>query len=929
MHAYLGTFHYHASLPLAKSTVSMLMVIALYGCSGSQESTSENSLNKVPTAFLPANVASAGEAVRFESTSDESFLGVVEQDGKTTITWTPTQARTYDIYRRKLPQGSSVGLRNRTAQANLCDDTVFQDGADGASSVPAGYSYIGTVDDNGFVDTSITDQGLYRYLVLGFDDADNEEVVAQDLTVRVTAVASLPAPEQPTSTDSVPETSVAESVPAAGAALPDVDELDAGNVQPDIASEAVNPFEPIESEVAEAPDQLAVVDVTPTDPDPAPVAEVPVSESGSGIDVVPLEPESVAEVSPAEPAAEVAAVESAPTPTLEPEPVAEVTPVEPAAEPVAEVTPVEPAAESVAEVASVVPDQLPDVEQALTGSEPDSEQTQVKPIAESVVGQTPVESQSTQTAEPTIEAAVAPTDSGEESGNSAQVSECEAPVGDVVPSEAAAELGRETLDPAPDEEIVVQGEYDAEAPPTTSVEDAGSGGVPVAPGATHGEDGRLLAFPGATGHGRYAKGGRGGRVVIVDTLADVVDAGDGKTSLREALEVMSGPRTIVFAVGGVFETIRGGKVGGVLTMLGEKGSNVTVACQTAPSPGVIIKGSGIRIKGAHDVIMRHCVIRNIDPGSPLAESNRTIGVLGSSAPNSDMIFDHMSLSWATDENFTVFVGPTTKASSRNFTLSNSIVSEGDADSAHPESGRLPQRTLHSMGPSCGSSSSKYRVEGCSIVSNLMAHNGRRNPLMWGISGEFVNNVVYNWHETATDARPHFNGLLEVHVVGNIYKAGPTSKAGNSPLKVFGETHNASYVVKNNIELAYPSGGSKKHVDRSVSDVPFPMSKVDSFNHRCVGATRPVRDQIDDRVVSDFINGTGRVGIFFDNNRDYSMYQNSAHGPQYDTDKDGMEDSWELANGLDSSDSEDFSADRDNDGFSNLEEFINDRARCIE
>ena len=53
-----------------------------------------------------------------------------------------------------------------------------------------------------------------------------------------------------------------------------------------------------------------------------------------------------------------------------------------------------------------------------------------------------------------------------------------------------------------------------------------------------------LAFPGAEGFGRFTKGGRGGRVIIVSNVND-----KGPGSFREAVEA-KGPRIVVFSVSG-------------------------------------------------------------------------------------------------------------------------------------------------------------------------------------------------------------------------------------------------------------------------------------------------------------------------------------------------------------------------------------------
>lgn len=444
---------------------------------------------------------------------------------------------------------------------------------------------------------------------------------------------------------------------------------------------------------------------------------------------------------------------------------------------------------------------------------------------------------------------------------------------------------------------------------------------PAGPSGPQVENGRLLAFPGAEGGGRFARGGRGGRVVIVDTLEDRV-AADGRTSLREALETMSGARTIVFAVGGTFDTGRK-----TLLMDGEQDSNVTLACQTAPPPGVLIKGNGIRIRGgAHDIVMQHCGIRNIDPGKGLANSSRAIAVVGTNGDTHDLIFDHMTLGWATDENFTAFVGPTARTNVRNLTLSRSIVAEGDADSSHYESGKQANRYLHSMGPSCGSASSRYRILGCSIIGNLIAHNARRNPLMWGASGEVTNNVIYNWHETGLDARPHKPGRVDLHVTGNLFKAGPTTRRDKTPLLLINAGSSQSgYRVRGN---SYRVDGTTRALANSSLGTPrLGANRVSSFRLECVGATRPTRAKFDARIISEYQGGTGRVGIGASNQRNFSGHPASRHSTAYDSDRDGMADAWEISLGLNPNDAVDANGDADKDGYTNLEEFLHSLARC--
>ena len=86
--------------------------------------------------------------------------------------------------------------------------------------------------------------------------------------------------------------------------------------------------------------------------------------------------------------------------------------------------------------------------------------------------------------------------------------------------------------------------------------------------------GGLKAFPTAEGFGRFAKGGRGGAVLYVTNINDT-----GTGSLRAAINA-SGPRTVVF------------KVGGMVTLnsaLNIRNPYITIAGQTALGGGIQLR----------------------------------------------------------------------------------------------------------------------------------------------------------------------------------------------------------------------------------------------------------------------------------------------------------------------------------------------------
>ena len=165
-----------------------------------------------------------------------------------------------------------------------------------------------------------------------------------------------------------------------------------------------------------------------------------------------------------------------------------------------------------------------------------------------------------------------------------------------------------------------------------------------------------VAFPGAEGFGKEATGGRGGVVLKVTNLND-----SGPGSLRDALQYTSGPRTIVFEVGGTIF---------LNNALSVTNGNVTVAGQTAPGDGILIRGSMVIIE-ASNVIMRYIRFR---PGNAAANTadGLSITAWGSSIVE-DVIIDHCSISWAEDENFDIRVA--SNGTVRNITIQNSIISE--------------------------------------------------------------------------------------------------------------------------------------------------------------------------------------------------------------------------------------------------------------
>jgi len=452
----------------------------------------------------------------------------------------------------------------------------------------------------------------------------------------------------------------------------------------------------------------------------------------------------------------------------------------------------------------------------------------------------------------------------------------------------------------------------------------------------------IPAFPGAEGGGKYSFGGRGGRVIVVTSLAD-----DGPGTLRNACE-QGGARTIVFNVAGIIH---------LKTPLIIRAPYITIAGQTAPGDGVCIAGETVWIN-THDVIIRYMRFRR-------GETNvgRRDDAIGGN-PVGNIMIDHVSASWGLDENMSIYrhmYNDSTgkqevKLGTVNITIQNSIFSE------------CLDTWNHAFGSTLGG-------ENCSFMRNLWADNTGRNPSIgWNGVFNFVNNVVFNWVHRSTDGGDY---TAMYNIINNYYKPGPATQknnpvghrilkpeSGRSKLDhlVFGRAYVHGNIMDGNEKVTQnnwnggvqveelPDAGKYEADMKWNKPLPMPALTIlptkEAYQYVLdnAGATLPERDAVDKRIVEQVRTGkiaykedvklpstqfkhrrlpidSYKEGIITDISQ-VGGYPNYKGTPYKDADNDGMPDDYEQKHGLNPRNAADASLTNNKTGYTNIEDYLN-------
>jgi hypothetical protein len=435
---------------------------------------------------------------------------------------------------------------------------------------------------------------------------------------------------------------------------------------------------------------------------------------------------------------------------------------------------------------------------------------------------------------------------------------------------------------------------------------------------------KIPAFPGAWGGGMYSYGGRGGKVYVVTSLDD---AGPG--TLREACNAI-GPRMVVFSIAGMIH---------LKNRIRIRAPYITIAGQTAPGDGICIRGATVAID-THDVVIRHVRFRRGETN--VADRDDALG----GNPVGNIMIDHISASWGLDENFSMYRhmyqpkdgGKELKLPTVNITIQYSISSEA------------LNTYNHSLGSTIGGHNSTFH-------HNLWASNAGRNPSI-GMNGgfHFVNNVIYNWRHRTVDGGDQAS---QYSIVNNYFVPGPATPptaiayrvlrpdGRRGPDKTSPREWGKAYVHGNHVE-GHPAisadnwaGGVQIDGDddpnmilpRVRVDKPFPTAELpirsakDAYDVvlKTVGATRPKRDAVDERIITMVrtrtVTSLDNLGIITDI-RQVGGYPSYSGTPTTDSDHDGMPDEWELRHGLNPHDGSDAHGVVNSDGYTNIEKYIN-------
>jgi len=345
------------------------------------------------------------------------------------------------------------------------------------------------------------------------------------------------------------------------------------------------------------------------------------------------------------------------------------------------------------------------------------------------------------------------------------------------------------------------------------------------------------AFGQRLGWGSDTPGGAGGEIVRV-TNTNASGAGSFKSAVER-----TGRRIVVFETSGTIQ---------LTDWIRLQDPFITIAGQTAPSPGITIRGAGIRVM-THDVKIQHIRIRVGDGPGPDPGSRDAIEILANNQDCYGIWIDHVSASWAIDENVSVY-GPNQTWAAHDITVSNCIVSEA-LMAGHPNPGHRSDGLL--VGSTGGAQ--LFRI---AFTRNLLASNNARNPTTQAQSLVVANQVTYNWGGKhwllrAEGAQPHGSAWIN-----NVSRTGPNTRLNGVLFEIDPDPLNGYVYLEGNDlpdirmwNVASPPLVSERPELPAGFDI-LPTDQTLEYVLDHAGARPLDRDAVDARIVADAQNGTG-------------------------------------------------------------------------
>ncbi|MCQ2310448.1 MAG: pectate lyase [Paludibacteraceae bacterium] len=448
---------------------------------------------------------------------------------------------------------------------------------------------------------------------------------------------------------------------------------------------------------------------------------------------------------------------------------------------------------------------------------------------------------------------------------------------------------------------------------------------------------KVPAFPGAEGGGCYTVGGRSANVFVVNSLEDDAVNPDVGT-LRYALN-QNGSRIIVFRISGCIH---------LKAQLNINKGNVTIMGQSAPGDGICIADYPVIIK-TDNVILRFLRFRMGDLKGKEGDA------LTCEEGHKDIIIDHCSCSWSTDECVSTY-GVT------NFTLQYCLISESLNNSVHAKG-------AHGYGGIWGGRNATYH-------HNLLAHHNSRMPRFdheyvdnscFGPL-DFVNNVVYNWGSNSAYGGEGISQSRKINYVNNYYKPG---KATHCPNRLLNITTYCGYCNKTHPEKVIPgtfylTGNYLFDNDTIINDNWKGVIVDEKGKYSVLDCRTDMRwtegltmlqheqsaqeayetvlakvgcslhqDVVDARIINEVRTGTYThegtysTGGLIDTPSDVGGWpEYKTYDVKKDSDYDNIPDDWEIENGLDPNNGEDAKLATLFPPYMNIEVYLNDLVKHL-